>query len=93
MKSIKISDFDYDLPENRIAQYPVRERDNSKLLLFDGKNISSDAFRNIDRYIPKESLLVFNNTRVIRARLLFQKPSGENLAVFCLEPLSPADYE
>ena len=93
MKNINISDFDYDLPENRIAQYPVSERDNSRLLLFDGQNISSDVFRNIDRYIPKDSLLVFNNTRVIRARLHFQKPSGANIEVFCLEPLSPAVYE
>jgi S-adenosylmethionine:tRNA ribosyltransferase-isomerase len=93
MKNIAINNFDYDLPENRIAQYPVRERDNSKLLLFDGQNISSDVFRNIDRYIPKESLLVFNNTRVIRARLFFQKTSGAIIEVFCLEPLYPADYE
>ena len=93
MKNITINDYNYDLPENRIAQYPVRERDNSRLLLFDGQNISSDVFRNIDRYIPIDSLLVFNNTRVIRARLLFQKPSGANIEVFCLEPISPAVYE
>jgi S-adenosylmethionine:tRNA ribosyltransferase-isomerase len=93
MEDINIADYDYDLPENRIAQYPVSERDNSRMLLFDGQNISSDVFRNIDRYIPKDSLLVFNNTRVIRARLLFQKPSGANIEVFCLEPLSPAVYE
>ena len=93
MKNITINDFDYDLPENRIAQYPARERDNSKLLLFDGQNISSDVFRNIDRYIPEASLLVFNNTRVIRARLLFKKPSGAGIEIFCLEPLSPSVYE
>lgn len=93
MEDINIADYYYELPENRIAQYPVSERDNSRLLLFDGQNISSDVFRNIDRYIPKDSLLVFNNTRVIRARLHFQKPSGANIEVFCLEPLSPAVYE
>ncbi len=93
MKKINIADYDYDLPENRIAQYPARERDNSKLLLFDGQNTTSDVFRNIDRYIPKDSLLVFNNTRVIRARLLFQKTSGARVEIFCLEPLSPSVYE
>jgi S-adenosylmethionine:tRNA ribosyltransferase-isomerase len=93
MKDINIADYDYDLPEDRIAQYPVTERDSSRLLLFDGNNISSDIFRNIDKYIPKNSLLVFNNTRVIKARLLFQKKSGAQIEIFCLEPLSPADYE
>ena len=93
MKNINIADYDYDLPEERIAQYPVRDRDASKLLLFDGNNISSDIFRNIDRYIPSDSLLVFNNTRVIRARLLFQKKSGAGIEILCLEPLTPASYE
>jgi S-adenosylmethionine:tRNA ribosyltransferase-isomerase len=93
MKRINIADYDYDLPEERIAQYPVRDRDASKLLLFDGHNISSDIFRNIDRYLPSDSLLVFNNTRVIRARLLFQKKSGAGIEILCLEPLTPASYE
>jgi S-adenosylmethionine:tRNA ribosyltransferase-isomerase len=93
MEYINIADYDYDLPDERIAQYPVRERDASKLLLFDGNNISSDVFRNIDRYIPSDSMLVFNNTRVIRARLLFKKKSGAGIEILCLEPLSPASYE
>ncbi len=93
MKNVKINDYDYDLPTERIAQYPVRDRDASKLLHFDGNNINSDVFRNIDRYIPYDSLLVFNNTRVIRARLLFQKKSGAGIEIFCLEPLTPASYE
>lgn len=93
MKNINIADYDYDLPEDRIAQYPVTDRDTSKLLLFDGKNISSDVFRNLDRYLPDDSFLVFNNTRVIRARLLFQKMSGAVIEILCLEPLSPSSYE
>jgi S-adenosylmethionine:tRNA ribosyltransferase-isomerase len=93
MNDINISDYDYDLPDDRIAQYPVKERDGSRLLLFDGHNISSDIFKNIDKYIPDNSLLVFNNTRVIKARLLFQKKSGARIEIFCLEPISPADYE
>jgi S-adenosylmethionine:tRNA ribosyltransferase-isomerase len=93
MERINIADYDYDLPEERIAQYPVRDRDASKLLLFDGNNINSDVFRNIDRYIPSDSLLVFNNTRVIRARLLFQKKSGSGIEILCIEPLNPESYE
>jgi len=93
MKDINIAEYDYDLPDDRIAQYPVRERDISKLLLFDGNTISSDIFRNLDKYIPEDSLLVFNNTRVIKARLLFQKKSGAQIEILCLEPLTPPDYE
>jgi S-adenosylmethionine:tRNA ribosyltransferase-isomerase len=93
MKKINIADYDYELPDDRIAQYPVSQRDNSRLLLFDGENISSDIFSNLDRYIPADSLLVFNNTRVIRARLLFQKESGARIEILCLEPLTPTGYE
>jgi S-adenosylmethionine:tRNA ribosyltransferase-isomerase len=93
MKNISIANYDYELPEDRVAQYPVTDRDASKLLLFDGNNISSDIFRNIDIYIPADSLLVFNNTRVIRARLKFQKKSGAEIEILCLEPLNPASYE
>jgi S-adenosylmethionine:tRNA ribosyltransferase-isomerase len=93
MIDLKISDFDYELPENRIAQYPVKERDASKLLIFDGTDISYDVFRNLDKYLPGDSLLVFNNTRVIKARLLFQKESGAEIEILCLEPLSPPSYE
>lgn len=92
MEEIDIDEYDYDLPEDRIAQYPVEERDMSKLLVCREGNISNDIFRNIDHYIPKGSLLVFNNTRVIRARLLFRKESGAAIEVLCLEPLKPSDY-
>lgn len=93
MKKIDIADYDYDLPEERIAQYPVADRDASKLLVFDANNISSDIFRNIGNHLPADSLLVFNNTRVIRARLLFRKKSGAGIEILCLEPLAPASYE
>jgi S-adenosylmethionine:tRNA ribosyltransferase-isomerase len=93
MNDINIADYDYDLPENRIAQFPWPERDGSKLLLFDGRDISSDIFRNIDKYIRPGSLLVFNNTRVIRARLVFRKKSGARIEIFCLEPLNPSGYD
>ena len=89
---ININDYDYDLPENRIAQYPVNERDKSQLLVYKNGEITKDIFCNIDEYIPPESLLVFNNTRVIRARILFQKQTGAAIEILCLEPLSPFDY-
>lgn len=93
MTDIDLNEYDYELPDEKIAQYPLKERDNSKLLIYDGKTISSGVFRNMDKYITPGSLLVFNNTRVIRARLLFQKKSGANIEILCLEPLVPTDYE
>lgn len=90
---INIEEFRYDLPESRIAKYPVYERSSSKLLLYNKGNISEDSFRNIASYLPDNSLIVMNNTRVIRARLLFRKSSGALIEIFCLEPINPADYE
>jgi S-adenosylmethionine:tRNA ribosyltransferase-isomerase len=92
MRHININDYDYDLPADRIAQYPVKERDKSKLLIFRDGKIREDTFRNIDEYLPPDSLLVFNNTRVIRARLLFHKVTGAVIEILCLEPISPSDY-
>jgi S-adenosylmethionine:tRNA ribosyltransferase-isomerase len=93
MRDIELNDYDYDLPSERIAQYPVNERDMSQLLIYKENKISKDIFRNIDDYLPSDSLLVFNNTRVIRARILFRKKSGAAIEVLCLEPLSPFEYE
>ena len=90
---IDIEEYRYELPEERIAQYPVKERDSSKLLLYNKGVVSEDLFRNIADYLPDDSLLVFNNTKVIRARLLFRKETGAAIEIFCLEPLLPADYE
>lgn len=89
---INIADFTYDLPESRIAKFPLEERDRSKLLIFDGK-ISEDIFTNLPQYIDKKRLIVINNTKVVRARLLFQKETGARIEIFCLEPCNPADYE
>lgn len=88
-----MSEFDYDLPEERIAQHPLPERDKSKLLVYRNGEVSSAVFGNIYSYIPDDSLLVFNNTRVVRARLLFRRKSGAPVEIFCLEPLTPGDYE
>jgi S-adenosylmethionine:tRNA ribosyltransferase-isomerase len=92
MIDIDINEYDYDLPDDRIAQYPVEERDKSRLLIYKNDNITSDIFRNITDHLPSDSLLIFNNTRVIRARILFQKATGANIEILCLEPLSPLEY-
>lgn len=92
MGDIDINDYDYDLPSDLIAQYPVNERDKSQLLIFKENTIVKDSFSNIDEYIPPDSLLVFNNTRVIRARILFRKETGAVIEILCLEPLVPFEY-
>jgi S-adenosylmethionine:tRNA ribosyltransferase-isomerase len=92
MRYIDINDYDYELPSDRIAQYPVEERDMSQLLIRKNGKIEKDIFRNIGEYLPPDSLLVFNNSRVIRARILFQKDTGANIEILCLEPLRPSDY-
>ena len=86
IRTIAISDYTYTLPEDKIAHHPLAERDASKLLIYNNGNIAEDIYRNIDTYLPGSSLLVFNNTKVIEARLLFQKPSGGMIEIFCLEP-------
>ncbi len=91
--SVSISDFDYPLPDDRIARFPVAERDASRLLVWRGGDLSETRFRNIGEELPPQSLLVFNNTKVIRARIVMHKPSGARIEIFCLEPHAPADYE
>jgi S-adenosylmethionine:tRNA ribosyltransferase-isomerase len=83
---ISIEDFSYDLPDERIARYPLAERDQSKLLVYNNGLISESIYKNLPDYLPNDTLLVFNNTKVVEARLLFQKSSGGNIEIFCLEP-------
>jgi S-adenosylmethionine:tRNA ribosyltransferase-isomerase len=85
-KNLSIADFTYSLPENKIADYPLAERDASKLLVYKEGNITEDIYKNITSHIPENSLLVFNDTKVVEARLLFQKPTGGVIEIFCLEP-------
>lgn len=85
---ISINDYFYSLPEDKIAKYPLPERDASKLLIYKEGNITKDIYRNIATHIPENSLLIFNNTKVVEARLLFQKPTGGVIEIFCLEPHS-----
>ncbi len=92
-KDIRISDFSYDLPDERIAKFPVEQRDQSKLLVYEHGHISETRFSHLPEYLPKNALMVFNNTRVIQARLHFRKDTGALIEIFLLEPAEPADYE
>ncbi|MBO7417883.1 MAG: S-adenosylmethionine:tRNA ribosyltransferase-isomerase [Bacteroidaceae bacterium] len=91
-KRIRIQDYNYDLPDERIAKFPLPQRDHSKLLLYRQGNVSEDIFTSLPNYIDKGELMVFNNTKVIQARLHFRKETGALIEVFCLEPIEPADY-
>ena len=92
VKNIEIAEYDYPLPDERIAKYPLSVRDSSKLLIYNRGVVGEDVFRNLPEYVPACSLMIFNNTRVIQARLRFRKPSGAQIEVFCLEPELPSDY-
>ncbi len=94
VQNISIEDYNYPLPDERIAKYPLAERDASKLLVLNNDTISSSHFRNIGDFLPKDSLLVFNETKVVRARLQFTKESGSAIEIFCLEPITcDGDYQ
>jgi len=94
VKNINIAEYDYPLPEEKIAKYPLAERDASKLLVLKNNELSEDVFRNIGNYLPEKSVLVFNETKVVRARLQFVKDSGAAIEVFCLEPVTGnGDYQ
>lgn len=92
-RHIHISDYNYPLPDERIAKFPLSQRDHSKLLIYRKGEISEDHFYNLPSYLPKGALMIFNNTKVIQARLHFRKPTGALVEVFLLEPAAPADYE
>ncbi len=89
-QDLSISDFTYDLPNERIAKYPREERDSSKLLVYKNGEITSSVYSETSSFLPKESLLVFNDTKVVEARLIFQKPTGAIIEIFCMEPVN--DY-
>lgn len=92
-KGIHISDYNYELADERIAKFPMAERDHSKLLVYDKGSVGEDMFYNLPRHLPSNVLMVFNNTKVIQARLHFRKETGALIEVFLLEPAAPADYE
>lgn len=93
IRNIRIEDYNYPLSDERIAKHPLAERDHSKLLLYKNATISEHHFYDIPALLPDKSLLIYNNTRVINARLRFQKPNnGATIEIFCLEPIAPHDY-
>ena len=91
-RHIRISEFNYPLPDERIAKFPLPVRDQSKLLLYRHGEVSEDRFTSLPNYLPADSLMIFNNTKVIQARLQFHKETGALIEVFCLEPILPNDY-
>ena len=91
-KHIKISEFNYPLPNERIAKFPLAERDQSKLLVYRRGEVSEDRFTSLPNYLEAGEMMVFNNTKVIQARLHFRKETGALIEVFCLEPIAPNDY-
>lgn len=93
VKGITTNDYAYNLPYDKIAKYPLDERDQSKLLVWKEGQIQDAQFRNLHQYLPSNSLLVFNNTKVICARLHFLKETGAKIEIFCLDPVDPADYQ
>lgn len=92
-KHIRISDYNYDLPDERIAKFPIAQRDHSKLLVYKHGEVSDDSFYHLPDYLPEGALMVFNNTKVIQARIHFRKETGALIEVFLLEPADPTDYE
>lgn len=92
-RHIRISDYNYPLPDERIAKFPMAQRDHSKLLVYRQGEVGEDVFYNLPNYLPKGALMVFNNTKVIQARMHFRKETGALIEVFLLEPAEPTDYE
>ncbi len=92
-RDINIKDYSYDLPEDRIAAFPLEQRDNSKLLVYKNGSIRDGIFNQLPNELPEQTLMVFNNTRVIHARLLFKRATGAQIEVFCIEPLEHLDYQ
>ena len=92
-KDIHISNYNYELPDERIAKFPKEERDHSKLLIYNKGQVGEDIFYNLPKHLPQGALMVFNNTKVIQARLHFRKDTGALIEIFLLEPARPADYE
>lgn len=92
LPDIRIEDFTYELPDDRIAKYPLKYRDSSQLLFYKDGNIDKRSFSGISELIPDDSLMIFNDTKVVPARLHFQRPTGAHIEIFCLEPVQPEEY-
>ncbi|GAB6013114.1 S-adenosylmethionine:tRNA ribosyltransferase-isomerase [Viscerimonas tarda] len=92
VQNIQIGDYTYDLPDEKIAKYPLEKRDASKLLFYRNGEMEENIFSSIATYLPGNSLMIFNNTKVIQARMYFRKSTGAKIEIFCLEPCTPHDY-
>ena len=90
-ENIHIRDYTYNLPEDLIAWFPLEERDASRLLIYKGGNISEDIYHNLTGHLPENSMVIFNNTKVLEARILFRKSTGGTIEIFCLEPFDQPD--
>ena len=93
IRALRIADYDYPLPDERIAKHPLAQREQCKLLYYKGGNIEERKFWEVPELLPEHSTLIYNNTRVINARLRFRKETGSTIEIFCLEPVLPRDYE
>lgn len=93
IKELRIGDFSYNLPDERIAKHPLRQREQCKLLCWHDGHIEDHRFSDVPRLLPSGAMLIYNNTRVINARLRFRKDTGSLIEIFCLEPAEPADYQ
>ena len=91
--STKITNFSYNLPDEKIAKHPLENRDASKLLVYHKGKIIDETFSNCVKYIPEHALVIFNDTRVIHARIVMQKATGARIEILCLEPFEPHNYE
>ena len=89
---IRIEDYNYPLPDERIAKYPLAERDSSKLLRYIDGKIDEFVFRQIPELLPSDAVMVFNDTKVVPARLHFVRPTGARIEIFCLQPSKPEEY-
>ena len=93
IRALRIADYDYPLPDERIAKHPLTQREQCKLLYYKGGNIEERRFWEVPSLLPEHTTLIYNNTRVINARLRFRKETGSMIEIFCLEPVAPRDYE
>ena len=89
---IHIKDYNYPLTDDRIAKYPLPERDGSKLLRYEDGKVDEYIFRDLPELLPPSSVMVFNDTKVVPARMHFQRASGAHIEIFCLQPVDPAEY-
>ena len=93
VKQLNIQDYTYELPDEKIAKFPLANRDESKLLVYQNGQITDEVFNHLNVFLPQHSLLISNNTRVVHARMLFKRPTGAQIELFCIEPLHHLDYQ